>query len=157
MQYNLPSTFCQTHPETHYQRFSKLTDFINHFADWQFPSLNVPALFRQTDKIYEFPMIDRTPVERWSFSRVMLLGDAARAIRPNGSNGASQVIWDAEAITEELVKHNCLRIGVIGRCFTSKEEYITFRLGQKRASRSRAGKNMRITATTVGFMRPGNA
>jgi 5-methylphenazine-1-carboxylate 1-monooxygenase len=83
-----------------------LADFIDRFADWQFPWLNVPALFRQTDKIYEFPMIDRTPVERWSFGRVTLLGDAAHAMRPNGSNGASQAIWDAEAITEALVKHD---------------------------------------------------
>jgi hypothetical protein len=31
-----------------------------------------------------------------------LLGDAAHAMRPNGSNGASQGIWDAEVIADTL-------------------------------------------------------
>jgi flavin-dependent dehydrogenase len=49
-------------------------------------------------------MIDRDPVPQWSFGRVTLLGDAAHAMRPNGSNGASQAMWDGEVIADILGK-----------------------------------------------------
>ena len=88
-----------------WNRAGKLEDFIDYFEDWQFSWLNVPELFRKTETIYEFPMIDRDPVPKWSFGRVTLLGDAAHAMRPNGSNGASQAIWDAEVIAEALSQH----------------------------------------------------
>jgi 2-polyprenyl-6-methoxyphenol hydroxylase-like FAD-dependent oxidoreductase len=77
-------------------------DFIPYFADWQFDWLDVPALFAAAERIYEFPMVDRNPLPQWSFGRVTLLGDAAHAMRPNGSNGASQAILDAEAIARCL-------------------------------------------------------
>src|SRR4051794_40017842 len=35
------------------------------------------ALFQATGTFYEYPMCDRDPVQRWSFGRVTLLGDAA--------------------------------------------------------------------------------
>lgn len=85
-----------------WNRKGNLNDFIDHFTEWQFNWLNVPEMFRKTETIYEFPMIDRDPVPQWSFGRVTLLGDAAHAMRPNGSNGASQGIWDAEVITDTL-------------------------------------------------------
>ena len=77
-------------------------DFIGAFADWRFDWLDVPAMFAATEHVYEFPMVDRTPVQRWSFGRVTLLGDAAHAMRPNGSNGASQGILDCMALANAL-------------------------------------------------------
>lgn len=47
-------------------------------------------------------MCDRDPVDQWSFGRVTLLGDAAHAMRPNGSNGATQAILDAMALARLL-------------------------------------------------------
>jgi 2-polyprenyl-6-methoxyphenol hydroxylase-like FAD-dependent oxidoreductase len=47
-------------------------------------------------------MSDRDPLDRWSFGRVSLLGDAAHPMYPIGSNGASQAILDAEALTIAL-------------------------------------------------------
>ncbi len=85
-----------------WNRAGKLEDFIDYFEAWTFPWLDVPALFKQTKTIYEFPMIDRDPVDRWSFGRVTLLGDAAHAMRPNGSNGSSQAIWDAKVVAQTL-------------------------------------------------------
>lgn len=76
------------------------------FADWHFDwpdfKFDVPALIEGAAAIYEFPMIDRDPVERWSFGRVTLLGDAAHPMYPIGSNGASQAILDAPALVEAL-------------------------------------------------------
>ena len=48
-------------------------------------------------------MVDRDPVEQWSFGRTTLLGDAAHPMYPIGSNGASQAILDAAVLT------GCLR------------------------------------------------
>lgn len=50
------------------------------------------------DCVYEFPMCDREPVEKWSFGRLTLLGDAAHAMYPTGANGATQAIIDAETL-----------------------------------------------------------
>jgi RNA polymerase sigma factor (sigma-70 family) len=43
-------------------------------------------------------MVDRDPVDRWSFGRVTLLGDAAHPMYPVGSNGAAQAILDAQTL-----------------------------------------------------------
>ena len=50
-------------------------------------------------------MVDRDPLERWSFGRVTLLGDAAHPMYPVGSNGASQAVLDAEALAVALAAH----------------------------------------------------
>ncbi len=69
------------------------------FADWDWGWLDVGALIAATPVAYQFPMVDRDPLERWTDGRVTLLGDAAHAMRPNGSNGSSQAILDGEALT----------------------------------------------------------
>ena len=80
-----------------------LTDFLPAFESWKFDWLDVPSLLRAAPQTFLFPMVDRDPVERWSFGRVTLLGDAAHPMYPVGSNGASQAILDARVIA------GCLR------------------------------------------------
>lgn len=75
-----------------------LSDFIDRFEDWRFDWLDVPALIRSAPGTYRFPMVDRDPVERWTFGRTTLLGDAAHPMYPIGSNGASQAILDARVL-----------------------------------------------------------
>jgi len=77
-------------------------DFLPLYADWHFPWLDIPAVIQNADAIYEYPMVDRDPLARWSFGRVTLLGDAAHPMYPLGSNGASQAILDAEALAQAL-------------------------------------------------------
>ncbi len=60
------------------------------------------ALIQATGNFYEYPNCDREPVERWSFGRVTLLGDAAHPMYPVGSNGASQAILDARSLADKL-------------------------------------------------------
>jgi len=72
------------------------------FTEWDYGWLDVGALIASSDAAYEFPMVDRHPVDRWSFGRVTLLGDAAHPMRPNGSNGSSQAILDGEALAAAL-------------------------------------------------------
>jgi 2-polyprenyl-6-methoxyphenol hydroxylase-like FAD-dependent oxidoreductase len=81
-----------------------LADFLPRYEDWHFPCLDVPAVIRNAYAVYEFPMVDRDPLERWTFGRVTLLGDAAHPMYPIGSNGASQAILDAAALAESLAK-----------------------------------------------------
>lgn len=64
------------------------------------------AIINSTVDFYEYPMCDRDPVERWSFGRVTLLGDAAHPMYPVGSNGASQAILDARCLTGHLAGCN---------------------------------------------------
>jgi 2-polyprenyl-6-methoxyphenol hydroxylase-like FAD-dependent oxidoreductase len=64
--------------------------------------LDVPALIRGAEATYEFPMVDRDPLDRWTHGRVTLLGDAAHPMYPIGSNGASQAIIDALTLADLL-------------------------------------------------------
>ncbi len=79
--------------------------FADHFADWTFDWIDIPALIEQTEEVFEFPMVDRDPLNRWTYGRVTLLGDAAHPMYPIGSNGASQAILDAQAISSALAEH----------------------------------------------------
>jgi 2-polyprenyl-6-methoxyphenol hydroxylase-like FAD-dependent oxidoreductase len=47
-------------------------------------------------------MIDRDPIDQWSFDRVTLMGDAAHPMYPRGGNGGAQAILDAEALSRLL-------------------------------------------------------
>jgi len=79
--------------------------FLPRFEDWRFDWLDVPGLIRDAEAVYEFPMVDRDPLSRWSHGRMTLLGDAAHPMYPIGSNGASQAILDARALTQALAAH----------------------------------------------------
>ena len=88
-----------------WNRPGRLDDFLPAFDCWTFPWLNVPDLIRAAPGTLVYPMVDRDPVERWSFGRVTLLGDAAHPMYPIGSNGASQAILDARALTGCLLSY----------------------------------------------------
>lgn len=77
-------------------------DFIGMFKDWRFDWLDVPALIESAEQVFEYPMVDRDPVPRWTFGRVTLLGDAAHPMYPRGSNGSAQAIIDARVLAEQL-------------------------------------------------------
>lgn len=78
-------------------------DFLPQFEDWRFDWLDVPGLIRAAEAIYEYPMVDRDPLPHWTEGRATLLGDAAHAMYPIGSNGASQAILDARVLTREIL------------------------------------------------------
>lgn len=83
----------------------ELDHFIHHFEHFKYDWLDVPALIRSADCAYENPMIDRDPVSTWVDGPVALMGDAAHAMYPTGSNGASQAIVDARVIGANLLQH----------------------------------------------------
>jgi 2-polyprenyl-6-methoxyphenol hydroxylase-like FAD-dependent oxidoreductase len=86
-----------------YNRAAKLDEFLPWFENWNFDWLDVPGLIKNCAHAYEYPLVDRDPLERWTFGKVTLLGDAAHPMYPIGSNGASQAILDARTLTREIL------------------------------------------------------
>ena len=76
--------------------------FLKSFLDWSFDWIDPLNLISETGSIYEYPMVDRDPLEQWTFERITLLGDAAHPTYPVGSNGASQAIIDARKLAFHL-------------------------------------------------------
>ena len=85
-----------------WNRPGNLEEFLPWFEKWQFDWLDVPEVIRGAARCFEYPMVDRDPVDRWTFGRMTLLGDAAHAMYPIGSNGASQAILDARVLAREI-------------------------------------------------------
>jgi 2-polyprenyl-6-methoxyphenol hydroxylase-like FAD-dependent oxidoreductase len=67
--------------------------------------MDVPALIQGGETAFENAMIDRDPVPSWIDGPVALLGDAAHAMYPTGSNGASQAIIDARVLGATMCDH----------------------------------------------------
>ncbi len=85
-----------------YNREGKLEEFAPWFKDWNFDWLDVPGMIRNAEYVFEYPVVDRDPLERWTHGRVTLLGDAAHPMYPIGSNGSSQAILDARVLAREI-------------------------------------------------------
>jgi 5-methylphenazine-1-carboxylate 1-monooxygenase len=79
-----------------------LTDFLPIYQNYRFDWLDVAELIRTADQILEYPMVDKDPIDRWTFGRVTLAGDAAHPMYPRGSNGAAQGAIDARVLAECL-------------------------------------------------------
>jgi 2-polyprenyl-6-methoxyphenol hydroxylase-like FAD-dependent oxidoreductase len=85
-----------------WSRAGRLSDLELHLGRFAVDAVDVMGLVRSTEQIWEFPMCDRDPLERWTHGRITLLGDAAHPMYPVGSNGASQAILDARVLADEL-------------------------------------------------------
>jgi 2-polyprenyl-6-methoxyphenol hydroxylase-like FAD-dependent oxidoreductase len=83
----------------------ELADFLPVYQDWNFDWLDVAQMIRESDQILEYPMVDKDPVDTWTFGRVTLAGDAAHPMYPRGSNGAAQALIDARTLADALLRH----------------------------------------------------
>ena len=92
----------QPEPTRDWEYRSTFAEAVAPFTDYVFDFLDVPAMLRDAEAIYQYPMVDRDPLPTWNFGRVTLLGDAAHPMYPVGSNGASQAIIDARVLAREL-------------------------------------------------------
>ncbi|NVO25554.1 FAD-dependent monooxygenase [Donghicola mangrovi] len=77
-------------------------DIQDVFTDVKLDFLDVNEMIRNAREIYVYPLIDSDPLDRWSFDRVTLLGDAAHAMYPRGGNGVCQALVDARVVAEKL-------------------------------------------------------
>jgi 5-methylphenazine-1-carboxylate 1-monooxygenase len=76
--------------------------FFAAFAGWNFDWIRPADLIVGTQDIYEYPETDHDPLARWSVGRATLLGDAAHAMRPVGSQAGSQAVVDARVLAAAL-------------------------------------------------------
>ena len=82
----------------------ELADFYDLYKDWRFDWLDVADMISKAEVVLEYPMVDKDPVDRWTFGRVTLMGDAAHPMYPRGSNGAAQALIDARTLADLLGK-----------------------------------------------------
>ena len=80
----------------------RLDDFLPVFDAWRYDWLDVPALISSAQQVFEYPMVDKDALPRWSFERVTLMGDAAHPMYPRGSNGSAQALVDARTLADEI-------------------------------------------------------
>lgn len=88
-------------------------DFLPAFLGWDFGWVDCPGLIRAAGPVYEYPMVDREPLSSWTTGCVTLMGDAAHATYPVGSNGATQAIIDARKLGAALRDHGATRAALL--------------------------------------------
>jgi 5-methylphenazine-1-carboxylate 1-monooxygenase len=79
-------------------------DVLPIFDSFRFDWLDVAALIEDAETILEYPMVDKDPIDQWSFGRITLAGDAAHPMYPRGSNGSAQALIDARTLADLLAK-----------------------------------------------------
>jgi 5-methylphenazine-1-carboxylate 1-monooxygenase len=85
-----------------WSRPGDIEDVVPRVRQFDIGEVDLLSLIQSTPTFWEYPVCDRDPIGRWSHGRVTLLGDAAHAMYPVGSNGASQAILDARALGDAL-------------------------------------------------------
>ena len=88
-----------------WNRGGKVEDFLSVYQGWKFEWLDVEKLILDAGTLLEYPMVDKDPLDRWTFGRVTLAGDAAHPMYPRGSNGSAQGLIDARALSECLARN----------------------------------------------------
>ena len=96
-----------------WNRQADVNDFLPQFSDWHYDWFDFPALVRNSSSVYEYPMVDRDPLDQWAHGCVSLMGDAAHATYPVGSNGASQAIVDARQMGRAFLDHGVNRVALL--------------------------------------------
>jgi 2-polyprenyl-6-methoxyphenol hydroxylase-like FAD-dependent oxidoreductase len=94
-----------TFEQNDWNKPGSLADFFPLYENWRFDWLDVAQLIRDADQILEYPMVDKDPIDKWTFGRVTLAGDAAHPMYPRGSNGAAQAAIDARTLADLLAKN----------------------------------------------------
>lgn len=51
-----------------------LADFFDVYRDWHFDWLDVADMIATSTDIFEYPMVDKDPLDQWTFGRVTLAG-----------------------------------------------------------------------------------
>jgi 5-methylphenazine-1-carboxylate 1-monooxygenase len=80
-------------------------DFLPIYESFKFDWLDVGQLIRDAETVLEYPMVDKDPVDQWTFGRVTFAGDAAHPMYPRGSNGSAQALIDVRTLADLLASH----------------------------------------------------
>jgi 2-polyprenyl-6-methoxyphenol hydroxylase-like FAD-dependent oxidoreductase len=99
-----------------WNRTTDSSNVLPLFADWQFDWLDVPAMIGTAEAIFEYPMVDKDPIDQWTFGRITLAGDAAHPMYPRGSNGSAQALIDVRTLAD------CMTSSPIPQAFAAYED-----------------------------------
>ena len=102
---NLQFDPAQAFRKEDYSRAANLDEFLPAFEQIRFDWIDAPALIRGASEVFEYPMVDRDPLDRWTHGCTTLMGDAAHAAYPVGSNGAGAGIIDARKLVAAFLAH----------------------------------------------------
>ena len=102
---NLQFDPAQAFRKEDYSRAANLDEFLPAFEQIGFDWIDAPALIRGASEVFEYPMVDRDPLDRWTHGCTTLMGDAAHAAYPVGSNGAGAGIIDARKLVAAFLAH----------------------------------------------------
>ncbi|HEY4371592.1 MAG TPA: flavin-dependent oxidoreductase [Burkholderiales bacterium] len=110
----------------------KLEELLPIFAGCKFDWLDIPQMLEKSQLILEYPMVDKTPVPRWTFDRITFMGDAAHPMYPRGSNGSAQAIVDARTLADLIAQsegnaHAVLAAYEVARLETTAKVVLTNR------------------------------
>src|SRR5436190_11242993 len=83
-----------THP-------GKVEDLRAAYAGWH---PQVQQVIDAVDETFIWAVLDRPPIDRWSYGRITMLGDACHPMIPFMGQGGAMAIEDAAAITAALVQ-----------------------------------------------------
>ena len=89
-------------PATDWNKRVDKSVFAPAFADWKWDWIDIPALIEGAATVYEFPLVDRDPLPRWTVGRVTLLGDAAHQTPPFVGQGLGAGVRDAGNLAWKL-------------------------------------------------------
>ncbi|WP_237386123.1 FAD-dependent monooxygenase [Xenorhabdus sp. Sc-CR9] len=109
------------------------TDFLlDLIKEWHFDWLNLQTLITTSKTLMRTAMVDRNPLDKWSYNQCVLIGDAAHPMFPIGANGATQSIIDAEVLASAIyetpdfksaiTKYEHIRIPAISRIVMANRE-----------------------------------
>lgn len=86
--------------------------FAPHFEGWRVHGVDIADLMLSSGTGFAYPMVDIDPLERWTRGAVVVIGDAAHAMYPVGSNGATQSIVDGASLAFHLERSRSVRAGL---------------------------------------------
>ncbi|KRA47218.1 FAD-dependent monooxygenase [Devosia sp. Root635] len=81
-------------------------EIAHNFDECKLGFVDPGEIIRNASEVYLYPLVDRDPLDQWSFGRVTLMGDAAHAMYPRGGNGLCQALVDARVLAEKLSEVN---------------------------------------------------
>ena len=77
---------------------------VDQYVGWTYPWIDIHGLIAATETVLQLPNVDRDPIQRWSFGRVTLIGDAAHPMQPVGAQAGSQAIVDGRVLAACLLE-----------------------------------------------------
>ena len=79
----------------------KVSDLRTAYAGWHD---QVQRIIDAVDETFIWAVLDRKPIERWTYGRITMLGDACHPMLPYMGQGGAQAIEDGVAITAALLR-----------------------------------------------------